>query len=541
MQRTMMRPEQIFFLGLAWIAGWSAAECAEQAGSVPASTATVEAEQPHFAVTEYRVLGNSVLPARDIESLLYPLLGEGKTFGDVKAAAAALEKLYHDRGFGTVFVDVPPQDVQDGLVRLHVTEATVHERKVDGAKYFSERDIVRALPAATVGGVPNLTELQQQLTAINSQSTDRSVVPVLKAGPVPGTLDMELKVSDKLPLHGSLELDDNYTADTKPLRAEISLSYGNLFQEFDQVSLQYQDSVQSHGQVGVIDGSYTTHPLWDDATASAYVIDSNSNVPNVGVGANGVLGKGQIAGFRWNFAAQVIGVSSQQLTLGLDYKSFRNTITAGGGSADLVTPIKYTELSAAYVGTWRWSLFDLALQASPIFGLRGLPNSAKDFENDRYLARPNFLFLRWDTSLTFHPAAGYRLTLRAAGQDTNGPLISNESYSIGGIDGVRGYLEAEELGDSAVKGTAQLQSPTVSWHIPQLFNAFTFFDAGHTHVYDNLAGQPGHVFLDSFGVGLTLLPTRQYNAVLTWADPLKDGSYTRAWQSRLLFLVRGAF
>jgi hemolysin activation/secretion protein len=233
--------------------------------------------------------------------------------------------------------------------------------------------------------------------------------------------------------------------------------------------------------------------------------------------------------------------STQGLTLGFDFKRFRNTISVGGTSAPLVTPIKYTDLTLTYAGNWHFPILDLALSATPAVGLRGLPNSAVDFENDRYLARPNFFYLRWDGSAIFHIPAGYRVTLRLAGQNTNAPLISNESYSIGGIDGVRGYLEAEELGDSALKGTAQLQTPNFSWRIAQLFNAFGFFDAGRTHVYDTLAQQPDHVFLDSFGLGVNLLPTRPVNATLIWADPLKDGSYTRAYQSRLLFSVRAAF
>jgi hemolysin activation/secretion protein len=529
-----------------WIAAGAGGRLAmaQEAGaatSQPAAGAAAATTAPHFTVSEYRVLGNTVLAPRDIETLLYPLLGENKEFSDVQEARAALEKLYHDRGYGTVFVDIPPQEVNEGIVRLRVTEATLHERKIDGARYFSERDIVAALPAAQVGGVPKLTDLQQQLAAVNAESPDRSVVPVLKAGPVPGTLDLELKVSDKLPLHGSLELDDNYTADTKALRAAAALSYGNLFQAFDQASLQYQYSPQSPGEVGVLNGNYTSRPLFGGETLSGYYIDSNSNVPNVGAGASGVLGKGEIAGLRWNIPAFSSDASTQGLTLGFDFKRFRNTITAGGVSAPLVTPIKYTDLTLTYAGSWHSPILDEALTATPTFGLRGMPNSAADFENDRYLARPNFFYVRWDESTTFHIPAGYRLTLRLAGQDTNAPLISNESYSIGGIDGVRGYLEAEELGDSALKGTAQFQTPNISWRIAQLFNAFAFYDAGRTHVYDPLAEQPEHVFLDSVGLGLNLLPTRPVNATLIWADPLKDGSYTRAYQSRLLFSVRGAF
>jgi hemolysin activation/secretion protein len=490
---------------------------------------------------EYRVLGNTLLAPRDIESLLYPLLGENKEINDVEAARAALEKLYHDRGFGTVFVDIPPQEVHEGIVRLHVTEASIHERKIEGARYFSERAITAALPASAEGTVPNLPALQQQLAAVNNQTPDRSVVPVLKAGPVPGTVDLDLKVSDKLPLHGSIELDDNYTVDTKPLRAIGSLSYGNLFQDFDQVSVQYQDSPQAPGEVGVINAGYTSRPFLNGESLSGYFIDSNSNVSEVGAGANGILGKGKIAGLRWGFLTAQLGGSSQALTLGFDYKAFRNTITEGGGTAPLVTPIKYTELSVAYTGVWRWPLVDAALNATPTFGLRGLPNTAADFENDRYQARPDFFYLRWDSTLTLHPPAGYRLLFRLAGQNTNAPLISNESYSIGGIDGVRGYLEAEELGDSALKGTVQIQSPFVSRHAMPLFDVFGFFDAGQTHDYDVLSGQPDRVFLDSFGVGLSLFPTRPINATLIWADPLKNGSYTQAHQSRGLFSVRGAF
>src|SRR5262245_35888900 len=80
-----------------------------------------DAAPARFDVVEYRVLGNSVLPPADIERTLYPRLGAGKSIDDVEQARAALETYYHERGFGTVFVDVPEQDVDEGVVRLRVT------------------------------------------------------------------------------------------------------------------------------------------------------------------------------------------------------------------------------------------------------------------------------------------------------------------------------------------------------------------------------------------------------------------------------------
>ena len=532
---------------LGWLTPfWTCALAAEPPGqaapaAAPAAAATAE-NAPRFNVREYRVLGNTVLPVRDIERVLYPLLGDGKQLSDVEAARAALEKTYHMAGYGTVFVDIPPQDVSgDGIVRLRAVEGRLHERKVEGGRYFSEREVAAQVPAGTAGTVPNLTALQQQLAALNTQTADRTVVPVLKQGPEPGTMDLDLKVTDKLPLHGSLELDDNYTAFTEPLRATVGLSYANLFAALDTLSVQYQDSPQSPSQVKVLNAAYALRPIWDGWHLSAAFIDSNSSVSSIGLGGAGVLGVGEIYSLRGSYIMLASTTSSQTITLGLDYKHFRNTITAGGGAAALVTPISYTNLSVDYSGTWRRAWLEGALSLLPNFGVRGAPNNPADFENDRYLGRPNYFYVRFDSSLIAHLPADARLLLRVAGQATDDPLISNENYSIGGSDGVRGYLEAEELGDEALKGTVQAQTPTWSWHLPQLFNVFVFYDAGRTHVLAALAGQPDYAILRSWGAGANLLPGHAIAASLTWAEPLTDGAYTRAHQGRVLFIFRASF
>jgi hemolysin activation/secretion protein len=530
---------------LAWLAGsWRPAQAVQPLNPPPAKpSAAPAANQPKFNVLEYRVLGNTVLPVRDIERVLYPLLGDNKQLSDVEAARAALEKTYHAAGYGTVFIDIPPQDVTaEGIVRLRVVEGRLHELKVDGAKYFSERDVAAALPAATVGKVPNLSALQQQLSALNAQTTDRSVAPILKQGPDPGTMDMELKVSDKLPLHGFLQLDDDYTADTKPLRATAAVSYANLFAALDTLSVQYQDSPQSPGQVKVLNAAYALRPIWDGWHLSAAFIDSNSSVSSIGLGATGVLGIGDIYSLRASYIALESTATSQTVTLGYDYKHFRNTITAGGESAPLVTPISYSNLSVNYLGTWHVAWLDSALSLTPDFGVRGAPNNPATFENDRYLGPPNYFYLRFDGSVTARLPADFRLLLRLAGQATDDPLISNEDYSIGGEDGVRGYLEAEELGDDALKGTVQAQTPTWSWwHVPQLFNAFAFYDAGRMHILEALPSQPEYAILRSWGAGANLLPTHAITGSVSWAEPLTDGAYTRAHQGRILFLFRASF
>ena len=227
------------------------------AGARPQEPAAPPQPEATFDVHEYRVLGNTVLSNRDVESALHPLLGDRKTLADIEAARAALEKGFHDHGYTTVFVDIPEQDVSDNTVRFQVKEVRLHDVHMAGARYFSERQILARLPAATAGTVPNLTALQSQINLLNAQTTDLNVVPTLKAGPEPDAVDLLLNVNDHVPFHGSLEFNNQNTPDTKPLRMIASLSYGNLFNEFDNVSVQYQASPQAFNEVKVFAANYS--------------------------------------------------------------------------------------------------------------------------------------------------------------------------------------------------------------------------------------------------------------------------------------------
>jgi hemolysin activation/secretion protein len=522
---------------------------AAETAAAPPPAAPAPAAQPapvaYFNVHEYRVLGNSVLSNRDIETVLYPLLGDHKTLADVEVARAALEKAYHDRGFATVFVDIPEQDVSDEIVRLKATEGRLHEVHISGARYFSERKIMAAVPSATAGTVPNIPVLQDQLSAVNITTADRTVVPILKAGPVPGTVDLALRVDDHLPLHGSVEFDNQYTPYTKPLRATVSLSYANLFNEFDNVSVQYQLSPQNTNQVKVLAANYAWGALANGLRPSVSFIDSKSNVP--AVSTLGVLGKGQVYGSRFTFPLTDAPGMPQSLTFGVEYKHFLESIALGSQGASppagqlVNTPISYANLSLAFNGNWSSDFLQGVFSTAANFGPRGAPNNPETFANKRFKAQPNYFYVKMDGSLYLHLPWEFQLILRADGQFAVEPLITNEDFSITGANAVRGYLEAESLSDSGVVGSAQMQSPI--WRVKTfpLGDVFVFFDSGHSHVIDPLPGEPPAITLRSWGAGLNLLPGKMFTGSLTWADPLVTGPNTRRGDSRFLFIVRGAF
>ena len=508
---------------------------ASWAESAPAAIAPESKE--YFDVWEYQVEGNSLLPTEDIERAVYGHLGEHKSIDDVTAAQQQLEALYHSRGYGTVLVDIPEQDVVGGVIRLKITEATVGKVTVTGSRYFSLGKIKSAVPSLGVGQAPHLPTVQKELAALGNVSRDRTITPVLKPGKTPGKLEVELKVKDELPLHGSVEINDRYSADTTRTRISTSVNYDNLWQRGHSIGASYLISPENPDEVEVLSGNYLWRFQNIDHLLSLYAVRSNSNIATVGT--LGVLGNGTIAGLRYTVPLRALGTYFHSVTIGFDHKDFGESIGLQGNDT-VNTPIAYSVFNAAYSGTLYGkesvSHYDLSLN----FGIRGLGNTAKEFESKRYRAIPDFAFLH----LTFDREQtlwrGVRIFGRLEGQAANSPLISNESYAAGGVANVRGYLESEKQGDDALSSTLELRYPELrpaNWDWLKQLELFAYTDATGLRVRHALPGVPETALLWSTGMGLRLTGFDSVNALLVWGYPLRSSDRTKEGDERVHFSV----
>jgi hemolysin activation/secretion protein len=503
--------------------------------AAPPATATKQDQS--FDILEFRVLGNSVLDARAVERAVYPYLGPRRVFADVEAARSALESAYHERGFGTVFVDVPEQSVEEGVIRLRVSEGRVHALTVSGAKYFSERQIKAAVPEAAVGQVPNLPELQKEVVAVNAAAPDRAVVPVLKAGPELGTVDVALKVADHLPLHASLELSNQYTAGTVPLRLTGLVSYDNLFGAMDSLSLQYQTAPQKPSEAAVFAAGFVA-PRGPGKVSFSF-IHSSSDVAVVS--ALAVIGKGWIAGVKYDLPFVVTRQGVQSVALGIDYKRFDQNVDVTP-TQTVATPVSYANFYALYSGSRFAETRALTWSASASFSVPGIGSTALEFQNKCYGCRANYFIVRADGSITQQLGRGFEIVGRAAGQYAVEPLPNNEQFYIGGAQTVRGYYEVEELGDFGARGTIEVRMPSVFGRSERVrLQPFVFFDVGRIGYELPLESQPSNVTLSSSGAGFDLQAFKNVTGNLTWATVHHTGLSTHSGDSRWLFDVRAAW
>jgi hemolysin activation/secretion protein len=478
-------------------------------------TASSPSAQPvkTFAVLEYRVEGNTLLRNIDIERAVTPYLGESKSIQDVEAARRALEKIYHDHGYQTVLVNIPQQEVSSGVVRLAVVEAPVGELQIKGSRYHTPAVITATVPQLQEGVVPNFNDVQKELAQVNN-TQDLHVTPVLRASSTPGAVDVDLDVQDSLPLHASIEANNRYSANTDHLRLIGEVNYDNLFQSNQSFSVQYQVAPGDAEQAKIWSLSYVI-PTGFGPVFALYAVRSDSNI--AAVGDIDVIGNGSIYGLR--FIDPLHSTSPNfyhNFTAGFDFKDFKQDVTLQG-SDDLPSPARYPLFSVEYNATWLGAAnaahavaattggrSSTTLDVSMSFVIRVIGGTDADqFAVKRYDASPNFFIFH--PQLAHQQILPFNFSLFASinGQLASGPLISNEQYAAGGLDSVRGYTEAERLGDNGIRGTAELRTPQLLAGHSRFTSSYfyLFVDGARVTILDPLPAQRTGYHLASEGVG----------------------------------------
>jgi hemolysin activation/secretion protein len=125
---------------------------------------------------------------------------------------------------------------------------------------------------------------------------------------------------------------------------------------------------------------------------------------------------------------------------------------------------------------------------------------------------------------------------------------------------VRGYLEAEALGDNAIIGTLELRTPSllkmkrsvkkknaegveeeVEESTGDEWRFYGFADGGSLTLHDTLPEQQSSFRLASIGLGTELQYREHYHGILEVAMPLTTQSTTQAHESRVSFRVWADF
>lgn len=500
-------------------------------------------EELTFEIQSFVIEGNTLFTNDVLKKRIETHLGTGKTAEDVEAARDDLEKYYHTSGYPTAIVNIPEQSVETGVVRLEVIESKIRRVRVTGNKHFTMEKILSDIKSVRPGEILYVPDLQEELMVVN-RNPDLKVAPVLMPGKEVGTIDIEFKVKDKLPLHGSLELNNRGTHNTTDLRLNAMIRYDNLWQRGHSVSLQYQTSPEDTSEVQSISTSYIMPAPWDpDQMLVFYALWSDSDTA-FGEGFQ-VIGKGFIVGIRDIIPLPPIGDYNHNISLGIDYKDFDEDVGFDEDDSSVQTPITYAPISLSYSGGLRDSTGYTQLNASANFLFRGLAGDQDEFENKRYKSTGSFFYITAGIERLQNLPYGFRLRIKGDGQLANEPLISNEQYIAGGMQSVRGYKESEAAGDHAVGGTVEFSRPNLMNLLEGskaiALTPFLFYDAAGLFIKDGLPGQDDSIKLQGAGGGIRGSITDYLDFEIDAAVALTETEDTDSGDSQVYFSVKSKF
>lgn len=492
-------------------------------------------------VIEYIVRGNTVLNVRDIEQAVTPFLGPERTMKDIEAARDALLAVYQAKGYQSVYVDLPEQQVTEGLVFLQVSETRVGRVRVVGAEYISPLDVREQVPALKEGHVPDFNQAQVELTALNS-SPKRQVMPLVKQGTMPGTMDVDLKVQDESPWRASLGLNNDYSADTRKLRATASIGHDNLWQLGHSASISFFGAPQDLNQTQVITAAYTAPFQGTNWALDLSGYKSDSEVATVG--GTDVLGKGYAVGLKATYTVSSAGSWWHSLSAGLEFKDIDEVLKLGS-TGDTV-PLKYVPITLGYSGFLQGERSQVSLGLSMVVGTSssfGYGSNWQQFDYKRYKASPSFMVLKGDVNGSYTLAGNSQLGFRLSGQMTDSPLVSSEQIAAGGMNSVRGYLSAESTGDYGLVGSVEWRTKPLdflgSW--VENWRVYTFADAGRLRLKEPLPEQQDGFTLASVGLGSSLRIGSFLNGRIDVGYPLKAGARTEKHDTRINFSLTASY
>jgi len=507
---------------------------AQAATPAPAASAASAARaEPRFDLLVFAVEGDSVLGADAIERVVYPFLGPDKTVADAEAARKALEKAYQDAGFLSVNVLLPPQQLDaSGELRLQVVQAAMAQLRVTGTQYTRPGLVREALPALTPGQVPNFNEMQQELAAYSRSSADREFTPLISAGEQPGTMAVEIKVAESLPLHASVELNSKQSLNTAAGRLESELRYDNLFQRGHALGLNWLVSPTKPEQANIPSLSYQL-PLGGpgDRLVLAWM-HSNSNTPTALGG--GTVSRGTTGRLRWRDELASRDGLNHALTWGLTLRRLQDINQNVAGFTTESPPLHYSTLGLGYELDLSGPTLgavpgrSLHLQVDVTAGLGAWNGRTVDcngtpkdpFDCKRSGASPSFQTVGASLSAT-EPLGRWQLMLRLQGQLADAPLVPSEQVVVGGQDSVRGYYEGEQAGDLGLALRTELAAP--SWQpLAQLtLRPLAFVDLARVLKTGALASEIRSAKLASTGLSLRADTPFGLQATLSWARVLK--------------------
>src|SRR5262249_2169282 len=355
-------------------------------------------------------------------------------------------------------------------------------------------------PSLKEGASPNTRALGKDAQLVN-ENPAKQVSVALQAADDPGQVDATVRVTDEKPGRISAYVDNTGTPSTGNFRVGVGYQHANVFNSDNVLNVQAITSPGHVSDVKIFGAGYRI-PIY----TWGGVVDLLAGYSNVNSGTVqglfNVSGSGNVYGLRYTQLLGRYDIYDHRLSLGFDYRAYKNDVTLESTGEPLVPNITVRPVTLAYTGRFSTVGQDLAFNLAYSHNIEGGQNGTQaDFDAQRPGAQAKYSAVRESVTYSKVLPSDFIFRALANAQQTKDLLIPGEQFGMGGVDSVRGYYEREVANDTGWRASLELYSPDFTaktggaWRTRML----VFADAARGR--DNAPPRGPDNKLGSFGLG----------------------------------------
>lgn len=489
MHRKGRRPLAVALAGLLLaVSAW--AQPAGQDLAAPPEPGQIQTTRP---IESIQVYGNLLVGYDELRPLLAKYEGRRLSLAEMERLTKEIESLYQQKGYFLINALIPGQETTSGTLEVLVVEGKIGEVVVEGNQRYPTSFLVERFTAAVPVQGTTIGDFQKALFLLN-ELPDLNMQVVLTPGLEEGTTTVVLTAEEDKNYHFTTGYNNFGARLTGEHRFALGADFSSLLTPGDQLIVGGLLSTPADNTL-FMQGAYS-FPVGKAGTRLGFQYANGAYTAGREVAVLDIRGDADIFALTASHPLARSLSHSSTLDFRLAHVDLYNEILGTTLSRD-----QYMSASLGYSGEWRDSSGRFLGSANVTKGLGGTRRG--DPLASRFGAGADFTKYNLDIARVQEFSPQWLAVLRGSMQFTADPLFSAEQFALGGPDTVRGFSQAETLGDQAYNATLELRwSPLTEQ--PELFQTVAFIDHGAVTRKLTLPGEDGSEKLTGAGVGFRL-------------------------------------
>jgi hemolysin activation/secretion protein len=494
----------------------------------PPNTGTPDSDLPTEAtekitIKRFEFSGNTAFTGEQLAEIVKDYLDRPLSFAELLEARSLITQYYVDFGYVTSGAYIPPQELQEGIVKIEIVEGRLEDIQITGNSRLSS-DYIRSRIELASEPPLNIPRLVEALQLLQLDPLVDKISAELSAGPIPGVSLLEIDVTEADSFSIAATIDNGRSPSVGTFRQKAELRQGNLFGIGDAFNFGYTNtegsdvfdvgySIPFNARNGTIRLGYSTsssgviEPPFDD-------LDGDGSSPDI---------ESESRSYEISLRQPLILTPTTEFAIGLtgsrqeSETSLLNIPFPLSPGADDLGRTRISSLRFFQEWTQRSEQEVFALRSQFSVGLDFLDATINETDPDgeyfswrgqaqwvRLLAPETLFLIRTDLQLA------------------NQTLLPLEQFGLGGTESVRGYRQDVLLTDNGWLASMEVRIPLFNEPEDEIvLQLVPFFDFG---VAWNSSDNPDPVenTLASLGVGLQFRYGDNLNARVDWGIPLID-------------------